>query len=74
MEILVVLAALLLLFGAQRMPGIARQLGKALEDLRRTARDVTDELKHADREIRSDLPSPPPPDNKKDDGKQDYVG
>ena len=48
MEVLLILVALLLLFGARRLPGIARSLGKTLEQFRRAARDVTDEVMHAD--------------------------
>jgi TatA/E family protein of Tat protein translocase len=40
-EILLILAVVLLLFGAQRLPEIARSLGRALEEFRRSARDLT---------------------------------
>lgn len=43
-EILLVLVVLLLLFGAKRLPGIARSLGRTLEEFRRSAQDVRDEL------------------------------
>lgn len=53
-EILLVLVVLLLFFGAKRLPGIARTLGRTLEEFRKAARDVTDEImqgdeSHADR-------------------------
>lgn len=47
-EILVVFLALLLLFGAKRLPETARSLGKALAELRRAAREVSDEILRAD--------------------------
>lgn len=43
-EILLILAAILLLFGAQRLPSIARSLGRALEEFRRSARDLTEKV------------------------------
>ena len=47
-EILLVLLVVLLLFGAKRLPEIARNLGKSMEEFKRAARDVTDEIMHAD--------------------------
>ena len=43
-EIMLVFVAILLLFGAKRLPEIARGLGKSMELFRRAARDVTDEI------------------------------
>lgn len=43
-EILLILVVVLLLFGAERLPAMARSLGKALEDFRRAARDLTHDL------------------------------
>ena len=43
-EILLILVVVLLLFGAERLPGMARSLGKALENFRRAARDLTHDL------------------------------
>lgn len=40
-EIMVVLLVLLLLFGARRLPELARSLGRAIEEFRRTAQDLT---------------------------------
>lgn len=49
-EILVVLVVALLLFGAKRLPSIARSIGQALEELRRAARGVNKEILSADLE------------------------
>jgi sec-independent protein translocase protein TatA len=66
-EILVILAIVLVMFGAKRLPEIARNLGKSMEAFRRAARDITDEIVHADtnadpvkkkQEASSDLPPP----------------
>lgn len=43
-EILLILVVVLLFFGAERLPAMARSLGKALEDFRRAARDLTHDL------------------------------
>lgn len=51
-EILLILGVVLLLFGAQRLPSIARSLGRALEEFRRSAHDLS-------RDILNDSPPPP---------------
>jgi len=40
-EILVILAAVLLFFGAERLPEMARIIGKAINKMRRAAEDVS---------------------------------
>lgn len=58
-ELLLVFVVLLLLFGAKNLPGMARTLGKTIEEFRRAARDVTDELMHSDEAPAEDI-SPEP--------------
>ncbi len=55
-ELLLVLLAVLLLFGAKNLPRMARTLGRTLEEFRRAAREVTDEIVHADED--DDLKQP----------------
>lgn len=43
-EILLIFVVILLLFGAERLPAMARSLGKAMEDFRRAARDLKHDL------------------------------
>lgn len=43
-EILLVLTVLLLLFGARRLPSIARSLGRTLEEFRRAGRDLSRDI------------------------------
>ena len=62
-EILLVLLALLMLFGSKNLPSIARNIGKSMETFRRASREVTDEIMRAD--IDSDRPVKPKPANKK---------
>lgn len=56
-EVLLILLVALLLFGAKSLPQIARSLGRTLEEFRRAARDVKDEVMRADLE---DSPPTPP--------------
>ncbi len=58
-EILLVLVAILLLFGSKNLPSIARNIGRSLETFRKASREVTDEIMRAD--IRNDLEKPSPP-------------
>jgi sec-independent protein translocase protein TatA len=61
-EIILILLVVLLLFGAKRLPEIARSLGRSMEEFRRAARDVTDEIMHADLEAKKPAaPKPLPP-------------
>lgn len=44
-EILVILLVVLVLFGAKRIPEIARGLGRGITDFRRAVKEGTDEIK-----------------------------
>jgi len=57
-EILLILGVILLLFGAERLPAMARSLGKTLEDFRRAAGDLKHDL--MDRQHPSQLSGDPP--------------
>ena len=57
-ELIVILAIILLLFGAARLPEIARSLGKAIK-----------EFKKAGKEIKSDIE-----ETTKDEDKETHVG
>lgn len=47
-EILIVLVAVLILFGSKNVPHIARTIGKSMEEFRKATRGVTDEIMRAD--------------------------
>ena len=49
-EIVLILLVVLLLFGANRIPEIARSLGKATREFKRARDEFADELKNADSE------------------------
>jgi sec-independent protein translocase protein TatA len=55
-EIVAILAVVLLLFGAKKLPELARGLGKGINEFKRASRDVQDEIERAIEE-----PPPPPP-------------
>lgn len=63
---MVILLVALLLFGTKRLPQIARNLGRSLEEFRRAARDLSQEVLHAadenDENPRSLSARRPPPD------------
>ena len=59
-EIMLVLLVALLLFGAKSLPEVARTIGKTLEQIRRAANDVRDEVMKAEPELMKDDPPRPP--------------
>lgn len=50
-ELMVILVVALLVLGPQRLPDVARTLGKGMGELRKAASGITDELKEARTEI-----------------------
>ena len=54
-EIVLILAVVLVLFGAKKLPELARGLGTGIKEFKKATRDVTDELQSA-----MDEPPPPP--------------
>ena len=53
-EILVVLFIVLLLFGAKKLPELARGLGQGMREFKRATNEIQDEIKSA-----TDLDKPP---------------
>ena len=49
-EILVILGIVLLLFGAKRLPELARSLGKSMKEFKKGTQDLTDEEKKEDKD------------------------
>lgn len=58
-EIVLILLLALILFGAKKLPELARGLGQGIREFKRSTREVTDELESA-----VDFDSPPPPPKK----------
>jgi sec-independent protein translocase protein TatA len=57
-ELLLILLIILLLFGAKKIPEIAKGLGKSVAEFKKGARELEDEIKKEDTEKRQ------PPENK----------
>jgi sec-independent protein translocase protein TatA len=54
-ELLVVLCALLILFGAKKIPEFAKGMGQGIKEFKKATREVSDELNSA----MEDHPAPP---------------
>lgn len=60
-EVVLILVVALLLFGSRNLPQVARTIGKTLEQFRRAANEVRDEVMRADLEDPPPRSLPPPP-------------
>ena len=47
-EIIVILAVVLILFGAKRLPDLARSIGKSMNEFKKGMKEVTDDIKKDD--------------------------
>src|ERR1044072_6728498 len=56
MEVVAILAVILVLFGAKKLPELARGLGQGIKEFKKSSRAIHDELKEA-----MDVNVPPPP-------------
>ncbi len=56
-EIILILAVVLILFGAKKLPELAKGLGQGIKEFKKATREVTDEVTSAMEET----PPPPPP-------------
>ena len=55
-EIVLILAVVLILFGAKKLPELAKGLGSGIKEFKKATREVTDEISSA-----MDETPPPPP-------------
>ena len=58
-EIVLILAVVLILFGAKKLPELAKGLGSGIKEFKKATREVTDEISSA-----MDEPPKPPPSNR----------
>ncbi|MCX6890249.1 MAG: twin-arginine translocase TatA/TatE family subunit [Verrucomicrobia bacterium] len=56
-EIILILALVLILFGAKKLPELAKGLGTGIKEFKKATRDVTEEMHSA----MEDTPPPPKP-------------
>jgi len=57
-EVFLILAVVLILFGARKLPELAKGLGQGIKEFKKATRDVTEEMHSAMEETPS---TPPPP-------------
>jgi sec-independent protein translocase protein TatA len=57
-ELVMVLVAILILFGAKRIPEFAKGLGQGIKEFKKASTDVTNEFHNA---MNQETPPPPPP-------------
>ncbi len=58
-EIILILALVLILFGAKKLPELAKGLGSGIKEFKKATREVTDEISHSmDDNNYSNLPPP----------------
>jgi sec-independent protein translocase protein TatA len=56
-QILLILAVILIFFGARKIPELAKGLGQGIKEFKKATREVTDEIHNA----ADSTPPPPPP-------------
>jgi sec-independent protein translocase protein TatA len=61
-EIVLILAVVLLLFGAKKLPELAKGLGTGIKEFKKATREVTDEIQNAG-ETSAPAPKPTPSAN-----------
>jgi sec-independent protein translocase protein TatA len=57
-EIVLILAVVLLLFGAKKLPELAKGLGTGIKEFKKATREVTDEIQNAPVETAQKAPAP----------------
>jgi len=57
-EIILILAVVLILFGAKKLPELAKGLGTGIKEFKKATREVTDEIQNAGNETAHKAPAP----------------
>ena len=57
-EIVLILAVVLILFGAKKLPELAKGLGSGIKEFKKATREVTEEIQNSSSE--TSYPAPPP--------------
>ena len=62
-ELLIIFVAILVLFGANQIPKVARNLGQGMREFKKATRELTadDDPKETEVQARKDVPPAPPP-------------
>lgn len=54
-EIILIVLAILILFGAKKIPELAQGIGKGMKEFKKAVRDVEDDIKTTDKEIKKEV-------------------
>ena len=54
-EIILIVLAILILFGAKKIPELAQGIGKGMKEFKKAVRDVEDDIKSTDNEIKKEV-------------------
>jgi sec-independent protein translocase protein TatA len=60
-ELIIILLAVLILFGSKKIPEFARGLGQGIKEFKKATREVTDEIQNASAETPAQPGKPPAP-------------
>ena len=60
-EVVLILAVILILFGAKKIPELARGMGQGIKEFKKATKEVTDEIQNAPTDTTSTPPPPPAP-------------
>jgi sec-independent protein translocase protein TatA len=58
-EVVLILAVVLILFGAKKLPDLAKGLGSGIKEFKKATREVTDEIQNAGNETPAPTPKAP---------------
>ena len=66
MEVVLILAVVLILFGAKKLPELAKGLGQGIKEFKKATKEVTDEIQNAPVDVTAQTTKPsaviaPPP-------------
>ena len=59
-ELILVLVAVLILFGAKKIPDFAKGLGQGIKEFKKASREVQDEFDRVTSDVNNPAPPPPP--------------
>ena len=60
MQVILILAIVLILFGAKKIPELAKGLGKGINEFKKATREVTDEIQNASTDTAPPAAKTPP--------------
>ena len=66
-EMILILAVVLILFGAKKIPELARGMGQGIKEFKKATKEVTEEIQNADTQAPTQKFAPPaskPPETK----------